>query len=177
MRHQAILETESETESWLLLQHSYNYFLHFSFCFILIIPGLTELWPFKCKCHPVNLWCWLWPAISKSVIHWDRLLPHVSPRKTIMIFAFIEETLPLQLAFSRSQAKHEYRWKLGDHPVTSSMTPSPWKHFFGMIWDDLFISVAKWKLCLIFQNIKPPFWARDKLFFRKLYRKLNTPER
>ena len=31
MRHQAILETESETESWLLLQHSCNYLLHFSF--------------------------------------------------------------------------------------------------------------------------------------------------
>ena len=30
MRHQAILETESETESWLLQQHSYYYFLHFS---------------------------------------------------------------------------------------------------------------------------------------------------
>ena len=23
----------------------------------------------------------------------------------------------------------------------------------------------------------PPFWARDKLFYRKLYRKLNIPER
>ena len=58
MRHRAILETESETESWLLLQHSYNYFQHFSFCFILIIPTLTELRPFKCQGHPISLWRW-----------------------------------------------------------------------------------------------------------------------
>ena len=31
------------TESWLLWQHSYSYSLHFSFCFILIIPRLTVM--------------------------------------------------------------------------------------------------------------------------------------
>ena len=39
-------------------QPSNTYFLHFSFCFILIIPRLTELWPFKCQGHPLSLWCW-----------------------------------------------------------------------------------------------------------------------
>ena len=38
--------------------HSYNYFLHFSFCFVLIIPRLTKLWPIKCQGHPLSLWCW-----------------------------------------------------------------------------------------------------------------------
>ena len=40
------------------------------------------------------------------------------------------------------------------HPVTSSMTSSSWKSFFGIIWDDLFISEVKSKLCLIFQNFQ-----------------------
>ena len=34
------------------------YLLHFSFCFVLIIPRLTELWPIKCQGHPLSLWCW-----------------------------------------------------------------------------------------------------------------------
>ena len=51
-------------------------------------------------------------------------------------------------------SKHEYRGKLWGHHVTSSMTSSPWKHFFGIIWDDLFISEVKLKLCLIFQNFQ-----------------------
>ena len=39
-------------------------------------------------------------------------------------------------------------------PVTSSMTSSSWKYFFGIIWDDLLISEVKLKLCLIFQIFK-----------------------
>ena len=51
--------------------------------------------------------------------------------------------------------------------------------FIGIIWDDLFISEVKLKLCLIISKFSkwPPFWARDKLFYRKLYRKENRPER
>ena len=51
--------------------------------------------------------------------------------------------------------------------------------FLGIIWDDLFISEVKLKLCLIFRNFinGRHFWARDKLFHRKLHRKLNMSER
>ena len=58
---------------------SYISFFHF----ILITPRLTELRLFKCQGHPVNLW--RWPLTCDL-------------EKTIMIFAFIDETLPLQLA-------------------------------------------------------------------------------
>ena len=34
------------------------------------------------------------------------------------------------------------------------MTSSLWKYFFCIIWDDLFISEVKLKLCLIFQNFQ-----------------------
>ena len=50
--------------------------------------------------------------------------------------------------------KHEYREKLWGHPVTSSMTSSPWKNFFDILWDDLFTFEVKLKPCLIFQNVQ-----------------------
>ena len=34
---------------------------------------------------------------------------------------------PCNLLAERTSPKHEYRWKLWGHPVTSSMTSSPWK--------------------------------------------------
>ena len=37
MQFRAILETESDTESWLPLQFNHTYVLHLSFVFILII--------------------------------------------------------------------------------------------------------------------------------------------
>ena len=48
----------------------------------------------------------------------------------------------------------EYRGPIWGHPVTWSMTSTSWKYFFGIIWDDLFISEVKLKLCLIFQNVQ-----------------------
>ena len=44
--------------------------------------------------------------------------------------------------------------RLWGHPVTSSMTSTSWKYLFCIIWDDLFISEVKLKLCLIFQNFQ-----------------------
>ena len=124
------LGTESETESWLLLQQSYNYFLHFIFCFILIIPRLTELCPFKCQSHPVSLWFW-----------------HL--------------TCNLEKCYSLI------------------IMISPGKNFFGIIWDGIFISEFKLKLCLIFQNFQNGryFELATIFFYRELYRKLNIPER
>ena len=34
----------------------------------------------KCQGHPVSLWRWPWPAISKSVIHCDRLLACITKK-------------------------------------------------------------------------------------------------
>ena len=53
-----------------------------------------------------------------------------------------------------TSTKHEYGGKLWGHPVTSSMTSSPWNILFGIIWDGLFISEVKLQLCLIFQNFQ-----------------------
>ena len=60
--------------------------------------------------------------------------------------------------------------------MTSLMMSSPWKRFFGIIWDDLFISEVKLKLWLIHQNFQNGrHFELAKNFYRKLYRKLNIP--
>ena len=53
---------------------------------------------------------------------------------------------------------------------------SSWKNFF---WHNLGWSFHIWgQIGAVFDFSKwPPFWARDKLFYRKLYRKWNIPER
>ena len=61
---------------------------------------------------------------------------------------------PCNLLPEPSCSKHEYRGKLWGHPVTSSMTSSPRKNFFGTIRGDLFIYEVKLKLCLILQNFQ-----------------------
>ena len=45
------------------------------------------------------------------------------------------------------------------------------KNFFGIIWDDLFISEVRLKLCFIFQNFQNGRHLElDNFFYRKLYR-------
>ena len=64
-----------------------------------------------------------------------------------MILAFIDETLPLQFAP-----------EVIDDVITI-------KKNFGIIWDDLFISEVRLKLCVIFQNFQNGrHFELDKLF-------------
>ena len=106
-----------------------NYFLHFSFCFILIIPRLIELCPLNSQSHPVSLWCW---HLTCNLEKCYSLIIMISPRKK----------------------------------------------FFGIIWDGIFIWVQIEAVFNISKFSKwPLFWARNKLFYRELYRKLNIPER
>ena len=60
----------------------------------------------------------------------------------------------------------EYSVRLWCHPVTSSMTTSPWKYFSHIIWDDLIISDVELKLCLIFWHFQNGhhFEVATKLF-------------
>ena len=66
----------------------------------------------------------------------------------------------------------------------------PWPHYdviddviimkiLGIISDDIFISEVKLKLCLIFQKFQNGrhFELATNFFYRKVYRKDNTPER
>ena len=56
--------------------------------------------------------------------------------------------------FARCLVIMNIEGRLWCHPVTSSMTSSSWKYFFGIIWDDIFIFEVKLKLCFIFQNFQ-----------------------
>ena len=64
--------------------------------------------------------------------------------------------------------------------IDNIITMTSWKILFGHYLGRSFhVSEVKFKLCSIFQNFWkwPPFWARDKLFYRNWYPKLNIPER
>ena len=129
MQHQAILKTEAETESWLPLQHSYNYFLHFSYCFILIIQRLTELRPFKCQGHQVSLQRW---PLTCNLEKWYSLRSFFSMynlERQLRYLHLLMRHCHCNLLPEPTSPKLEYRGKLWGHPVTSSMTSSPWKIF------------------------------------------------
>ena len=71
-----------------------------------------------------------------------------------MIFAFVDETLPLQLAPGAN---------LLNMNIEGNFEATLWRHrwchhheknFFDIIWDDLFISEVRLKLCFIYQNFQ-----------------------
>ena len=179
MRHQAILQTESETESWLLQQHRYNYFLYFSFCFILIISRLTELRPFKYQGHPVSLWHWPLTYNLERCFSWRFSFDMYNLERLLRYLNLLTRHCTCNLLPEPTSTKHECRGKLWGHPVTSSMTSSPWKRLF---WHHLGRSLNIWgQIAAAFNILKfvkwPPFSGRDKLFYWMLYRKLNIPAR
>ena len=57
-----------------------NIAMTISYISVFVLSWLAELLTFMCQGHPVSLWCWFWPAISKSVIHWDRLLACITQK-------------------------------------------------------------------------------------------------
>ena len=65
--------------------------------------------------------------------------------KSLLVFSYHEKCC-------YNHSKRNIEGRLWGHPVTSSMTSSSWKYFLGIIWDDLFISDVKFRLCLIFKK-------------------------
>ena len=67
-----------------------------------------------------------WKVLFIEIVLW-----HVKPRKTIMIlWHLLTRHCPCNLLPEPTSHKHEYRDKLWDHPVTSTMTSSQNKFFF-----------------------------------------------
>ena len=95
---------------------------------------------------------------------------------SLMMISLLVVKLSWKMLLFHLQRNKEGR--LG-HPVTSSMTSSSWKYFYG---HNLGRSFHFWGQIEAVFNISkfskwPLFWARDKHFYRKLYLKLNRPER
>ena len=148
-------------------------------CIISIIPRLTDLWPFKCQGHSVSLWCWPLTCNLEKCYSLRSCFGMYNLERQLWYLNSLTRQCPCTLLAEPTSPKHEYRWKLWGHPVTSSMTSSPWKNFS---WHNLGRSFHIWGQNAAVLNISkfskwPPFWARDKLFYRKLYRKMNIPER
>ena len=144
---------------------------------MLIIPRLTEFWPFKCQGHPVSLWCWPLACNLERCYSLRSSFGMYNPERQLRYLHLLTRHCPCNLLTEPISLKHENRGKLWGHPVTSSMMSSPWKkcwhnlgrsvHIWGQIEAVFYISkFSKWL----------PFWARNKHFYGKLYRKLNMRE-
>ena len=101
---------------------------YISVFFILIIPRLTELWPFKCQGHPVLVSLSCWPLTCN-------LEKCYSLRSSFGMYNLERQSwyLPLltrhnlcNLLLEPKSPKHEYRGNFLGHLVTLSMTSSPW---------------------------------------------------
>ena len=134
--------------------------------------------PFKCQGHPVSMWRWPLSCNIEKCYSLRSCFGMYNLERRLRYLNLLTRHCPCNLLPQPTSPKHENRGKLWGHHVTSSMMLSPWKFFwhnlgcFFHIWGDIeavfnISKFSKW----------PPFWARDKLFYRKWYWKLNIPER
>ena len=119
---------------------------------MLIIPRLTEFWPFKCEGHPVSLGCWPLACNLEKCYSLRSSFGMYNIERQLRYLHLLTIHCPCNLLPEPISPENEYRGKLWGHSVTSSMTSSPWQKMFGIILDDLFISEVRLKLCQIFQN-------------------------
>ena len=86
---------------------------------------------------------WIYIYIMVVIFSWY-LCTGILMMTSLLIFLVIMKNVVISFI-------EEYLGPNWGDPVASSMTSSSWQHFFGIIWDDLFICEVKLKLCLIFQ--------------------------
>ena len=136
-----------ETETCIL--DSQSNFLHFGLLIASLAQILTDLLQFK-------FWFMLGPYdIINEAIH-ESFQKHIHNSMIHMYTKFEDDTFVRSSVITKNVIFliKEYSVRLWCHPVTSSMTSSPWKYFSHIIWDDLFISDVELKLCLIFWHFQ-----------------------
>ena len=106
------------------------------------------------KGHPVSLWCWPLTCNREKCYSLRSFFCMYNIERQLWCWHLLTRHCPCNLLPEPTSPKHEYREKLWGHPVTLSMTVITIKNFFGIIWDDLFISKVRLKLCLTFQNFQ-----------------------
>ena len=106
----------------------------------------------KCQGHQVSLWRWPLTCNLEKCYSLRSSFGMYDLERRLRYWHLLTRQCPCNLLPEPTSPKHEYRGKLWGHPMTSSMTSSPWKEMFlGIIWDVFFISEVKLKLCLIFK--------------------------
>ena len=121
--------------------------------------------PFKCQGHPVSLWCRPLTCKLEKCYSLRSSFGMYNLERRLRYLHLLTRHCRCNLLPEPISPKHEYRGKLKGHTVTSSMMSSPWKIFFGIIWDFFHV----WGQIEAVFNISkfskwPPFWVRDKLF-------------
>ena len=80
---------------------------------------------------------------SRKVLFIEIVFGMYNLERQLWYWHLLTRHCPCNLLLEPPSPKHEYREKFWGHPVTSSMTSSPEKHFFCIIRDDLLISEVR----------------------------------
>ena len=140
--------------------------------------GNWKLWPFKCQGHPVSLWSWRLTCNLEKCYSLRSYFGMYNLERRLWYLHLLTRHCPSNLLPEPSSPKHEYKGKLWGHPVTLSMTSSPWKNLlakFGTIFSHL---RSNWSCVWYLKILKMvAILSSRQTFYRKLYWKLNMPER
>ena len=168
--------TGSYTGCWIYYKDSHEHFRHFELLIEALVQILTEIYQLK-------NWPTLWPGdVINNVMNMylykcsHNLMMPMHGKFNDDIFARLFVIMKNDvISFIK-----EYRGSILMLPCDVIDDVIIMKNtFWGIIWDDLLYFWGQ--IDAVFNISKfskwPPFWARDKLFYRNLYRKLNIPER
>ena len=83
--------------------------------------------------HLVSLWCWPLTCNLEKCYSLISSFGMYNLKRQLWYWHLLTRHCPCNLLPEPNSLKHEYREKLWGHPVTSSMTSSPFKTFFLLI--------------------------------------------
>ena len=141
--------TGSDTGSWICYKDNHEHSWHFELLIDVLTQILTELFEFKVLTYFETLWRHQWSnpwSFVKAYSQFNDTLVHLVWRWYLCkffsyhekcYFAFIKEWNDFEVVLWRQRWRHHHE-----------------NNFSCMIWDDLFISDVKLKLCLIFWHFQ-----------------------
>ena len=131
--------------------------------------------PFKCQGHPVSLWRWPLTCNLEKCYSLRSFFGMYNLERPLRYLHLLTRHCPCNLL---------PRQPLINMNIEGNFEATLWRHRWchhhgNFFWHNLGCFFHIWGQIETVFNISkwPPFWARDKLFCRKWYRKLNIPER
>ena len=125
MRHQMILETESETNSWLPLQDRYNQ-ITISYISVFVSSWQSQDWRNYVQGHIESLWRWPLTCDPEKCYLLRSSLGMYDLERRLRYSNLLTRQFPCNLLPEPTFPKHKYRGQLSGHSVTSWMMSSSW---------------------------------------------------
>ena len=168
--------TWSDTGIWICYKDSHEHLWYVELLIDALAPILTELLEFKILTYFGTLWRHQWSnprSFVKAYLQFNDTYVHLVWRWYLCkFFSYHEKCYFLFIKEYREMTLRSFSDVIDD-VITM-------KIFFScIIWDDLFISDVKLKLCFIFWHFQNGryFELSTKFFYRKWHRKLNMLRR